>query len=196
MLSFNGLVEKLESFDRYDLVMRRSHDPKLLRGLYETAQSHKGKDAIEVGTFGGVSASVLACAVYPGKVFTTDIDDSMLAHAKDLWAFLGIKNILPHLKDSVLFLKEFSESDRIGLGLVDAWHSYQKAITEFNYMRRLITKGVIILDDYDYEHFEESKGDGGVPKALVKIGQHFPINKCYTKVLIDQEVIYDASQAC
>lgn len=184
-MKFEELTERLKSFGQYQEVMRRSHDFSLLKGLYDTASECKSGDAIEVGTFGGVSAAVIASAIDSGTVFTVDIDQKMAEVAKELWNYLDLSNIQSYISDSFDFLKSFNASGNVKFGLIDGLHSCKKCITEYNYLKKIIGKGIIIIDDYGYEHVE-SKGDGGVPKALDEIGNYRVINECYAKVEIDK----------
>jgi predicted O-methyltransferase YrrM len=176
-MTFEKLIDMLADHPLYEAVMERSHDFLQLRGLYDVAVKHRGADAVEIGTFGGVSTAVIAIAVAPGRVHTADISSAMAESASKLWHDLGIENVVPYTVDSLEFL-ETSPRDGVGLALIDGLHSYTRARQEFMKLKGMLPSGAtIVIDDYHYVH-KDSNGDGGIPKLLEEI-DHEIINGVY-----------------
>lgn len=122
--------------------------------LYEIGYFSRG-DIIELGTYRGLSASILSRALFDrgkGMLETCDIDpDSTELAKKNLLLLPGVDRVRFHTNDAAAFLDEMiRRGRRFGPAFVDHWHGYDATREAIIRMPRVLSKGAfIIFHDYN-----------------------------------------------
>lgn len=160
--NFSDLITLLKRQNNFSILSKKTHVADL-EFLYNLAVENKGS-VIETGTFKGISAAVLAAAVYPNTVWTCELTESNYRDAEKLWKDCGVSNIVLLKGDSIKSLESY-EFKNVTFGHVDGHHSYTYSFKEFSLIRNVMKAGIILVDDIHYVH-PEAGVDGGVPKTV------------------------------
>jgi predicted O-methyltransferase YrrM len=131
--------------------------------------------AVETGTNQGFSTIVIAQALkdsgVQGVVHTVDIDEEMVARAKENLAKAGLSQYVKfNVQDSLQYLQKLmSEVEYLDFAFLDSSHDYDHVIKEFEvvYSKVVICKGKVYFDNTT---------SGGVAKALRYIHENYAGN--------------------
>ncbi len=141
-----------------------SAEPEALEILYHQVRTQKPRTIVEIGTYKGVSSSVMCKAIEKnmyGTLYT--IDCKSYEEAFNRLNHFEEKKILTFIKkSSVEAFKDWGRAD-IDLLFIDGDHSYENACIDFALWSRFLSpKGVIYMHDtrtrllrnfpYDYIH--------------------------------------------
>lgn len=112
--------------------------------LWFLARSRRVKNAIEVGSGGGYSASLVATAIRPwaGTVRSCDLVDCPNARATILR--LGIGNVQWFKQDGVKWAKNLP-TESVDFAIEDAAHTAQFTYDFLNEMRRVLVPGGLVI---------------------------------------------------
>lgn len=123
----------------------------------------KPKKAVEIGTFQGVSAVLLA--KYSEEVFTFDIKEAPLKYK--IWDYFGIRNKIKSfiVKDSEELYKKLKDLD-FDLAFIDGCHDYNTVKADFENVKKC---GRVIF--HDYRPWPNSTHRGRTVKFVDSLGE-------------------------
>lgn len=146
-LSNNKYLERLLSNSTEDA----SAEPELLDLLYTYTRHRRPHTCVEIGTYKGISATVVATAMEEncfGKVYT--IDDNTLGEAEAARAQFddsGLNNVVEIKKKSIDAFRDWGRST-IDLLFIDGDHEYETACIDFAlWIRYLSPDGLVVFHD-------------------------------------------------
>lgn len=119
--------------------------------LYELAYFSDG-DILELGTFCGLSASILTRALAdrsaPGRLDTCDINPSFSEQARKT---VGDRRANYHVGDAPVLLDQFIEAKKkYCLAFIDHWHGYKETYDALIRMPSLLLPGgFVVMHDYN-----------------------------------------------
>lgn len=172
MKSLNYLLNtyfNLSAETRSDIA-KRSSPIEDLCALHMYASSNRVEDAVEVGTFKGLSAVFIAAAI-SGRLNTVNINPKEVSIAKDTAKKFGIENINFFTGDSIEQLPVMIENiSNLSFAYIDGYHSYEYCMAEYKLIspRMDSRRSAIFIDDATKNHPDGAK-DGGVPKMVDEI---------------------------
>ena len=122
--------------------------PEALK-LYEMVRLSKG-DVLELGTFRGLSAMIMATALRErgsGHLHTVDIDPSSASIAEKMLAEKRLNTwVTPQTADARVALDQFiSDSRRFGFIFVDHWHGYTATRDAIARLASVLDEGGFVL---------------------------------------------------
>lgn len=170
--SIKYVIEYLNQLNTndYKIISRRSSPEDLLVYFNLLCRVNEVKNAIEIGTFNGMSALFIASAI-EGTLYTIDISNQKIAkrHSKDS----GITNIEFLKGDSLKVLPELVRKLKFDYSFVyiDGKHTYRYSKKEFDITSEFINrdKGLILLDDAS-SILDGDHKVGGVPRTVEEVG--------------------------
>jgi predicted O-methyltransferase YrrM len=177
-VSTNGLDASINKYLTLDeetrgAMKRRSSALDELMYIALLLRANQVRNFIEIGTFLGQSACILAPCI-SGTYYTINKSLPEVELARKYIAAHGIKNVQCICGDSLEMLPDVLEksADQLDGVYIDGWHSYTYAMREYQLSEPYLTHGgptVAIFDDAHKVH-PDSKGDGGVPRAVIESG--------------------------
>ena len=165
--------------DVFALLQKRSSPLDTLCFFHWLIKMNNVQDAIEIGTFRGLSACFMATAI-KGTLFTINISKEEEKDAKELAKYLGVKNIRFILGDSLEALDILLPGvPALDFVYIDGNHSYEYAAGEYYKVEPFLKQrpaAAAVFDDAEYVH-PDGKEDGGVPRIVSELGiGHLPGN--------------------
>jgi Methyltransferase domain len=165
----------LDSATRAELAKRSSPIEDLCL-LHMYAATNQAVDAIEIGSFKGLSGVFIASAL-SGCLHTVNINPREISIAQATAKLFAVTNINFYIGDSLQQLPDMLErSCDIGFAYIDGYHSYEYSMGEYKLISPRLNplKSGIFIDDANTLH-PDGKDDGGVPRMVKEVGAT-PIN--------------------
>jgi hypothetical protein len=156
------LIEKFGNVINYMSCVYCNDGENYLRKFLE--QVGEINTAIEIGTFQGVSAAIIA--EYAKKVYTIDIEEHILTH--QIWSFLDVKNInfylAPTREDEKSYCASVFKKEKVDFVFIDGEHFNDGINKDFDMVKKC--KNILIHDhNSDFpEVVEFCKGITGYDK--------------------------------
>ena len=158
--------------DVFSQLQKRSSPLDTLCFFHSLLKMNNVHDAIEIGTFRGLSACFMASAI-KGTLFTINVSKEEEDDARELAKYLNVKNIRFILGDSLKALDILLPGiPALDFVYIDGNHSYKYAAGEYNKVEPFLKQrpaAAVVFDDADYVH-PDGKEDGGVPRIVSELG--------------------------